>query len=217
MASITCDEALIDRRRDLVSRFKARGYSVREIVDKLAAVKFIDPETGEELPFVNPDTGVPWCRATVQNDITAIRKRWQERANRRGTKIFSEMLAELEEAIHAAWDMNDIGLVLRGLKDKRELLGYGGSKTLKLEHSLGESDETRQLNTEDLTIDQLTTIAGMLGYSEPVPHGARGDGAAAAGQPSGDIIETTGRSPEGAGPAQPVPLHTAGVARHRAG
>ncbi|QDT41078.1 hypothetical protein Pan241w_11370 [Gimesia alba] len=194
------DTALIDRRRELVSRYKSRGMTVREITDQLASVKHIDPVTGEEEPFWNPETGEPWTRGTVQNDINYIRQQWRERASENADEIFGEQLADLNEAIRAAWEQGDIGLVMRGLKDRRELLGLG-SKTLKLEHSIDGEDLPPLLSMEALNIDQLATIVEAYRIAGPAADSSGVAGAPSSEQPTGDIIEVSGGSGAGAGPA----------------
>lgn len=196
----TADSALIDHRRELVSRLKCRGLSVREITARLPKISYVDPETGNETPTINPDTGKPWSRACVQKDIDFIREQWRSRATESADEVFGQQLAELDEAIRSAWEMNDIALVMRGLKDRRELLGLG-SKTLKLEHSIDGEDLTPLLSMEALDLDQLTTLVEACRIAGPVADGSGFAGASSSGKPAGDIIEVTSSGGAGAGSA----------------
>lgn len=196
----TADSALTDHRRELVSRLKCRGLSVREITARLPKISYIDPETGRETPTINPDTGKPWSRACIQKDIDFIREQWRTRATESADEVFNRQLAELDEAIRSAWEMNDIALVMRGLKDRRELLGLG-SKTLKLEHSIDGDEMPPLISMEALDIDQLTAIVEAHRIAGPTPNGGGVAGASHAGKPTGDIIQIGESSGADAGSA----------------
>lgn len=105
-------QAIIDHRRRLVAELLLHKLSRRQIVAALA-----------EQDLRNPDSGKPYCLQTIQNDVKALRKKWCEQAARDMDEWVAEHLAELVEVRRAAWEDEDLSIVLRSLKQEAELLG----------------------------------------------------------------------------------------------
>lgn len=105
------NQALIDKRRELVARLVVRGLSRRDITDAL----------GRQL--VNPDTGGPFSLGTVHNDIKALEAEWQAEAQRDIQEHKARLLAELREVARQGWQAQNYELVLKTTAQIRALLG----------------------------------------------------------------------------------------------
>lgn len=192
MSGSIADESLTDYRRQLVARYKLRGYSVTEITNALAEHKYADPESGEGVLFVNPATDKPWCRATVQKDLVFLREQWKQTAARDTDDAYSELLAQLNAAIRDAWDCGKLDLVMRGLKDKRDLIGVGKG-VLPNEPN---DDGDLLLGMEGMSNDQLSSFIRLAGF---IAAGGPSYDSPGSGKPAGDIIEVAPSGGAGAG------------------
>lgn len=105
------NQALIDKRRELVARLVVRGLSRRDITDAL----------GRQL--VNPDTGGPFSLGTIHNDIKALEAEWQAEAQRDIQEHKARLLAELREVARQGWQAQNYELVLKTTAQIRALLG----------------------------------------------------------------------------------------------
>lgn len=117
-------QACIDQRRRLVAERVLRKRTQREIVDDLY-----------DADLRNPDTGQPYCLATVNRDIAALRKRWKADAAKDMADAVADHLAELVEVRRAAWTDKELTIVLRALSQEAEIRGINSPTEIK--HSGG--------------------------------------------------------------------------------
>ena len=103
--------AVIAARRRLVAGFKLRGLRAREIQAALAE------------DMLNPETGEPWSLRTVNYDIAALLKQWEEESARDIQEHKARELAELGEHRKSAWAEKELGEVRLGLALEMKLLG----------------------------------------------------------------------------------------------
>ena len=82
----------IRHRRQIVARLRLRGGTVTEIVEALASV---------QVNITNPDTGRPYSRGTIANDLKVLRKQWTDSALADTAELKGRELAELREARRA--------------------------------------------------------------------------------------------------------------------
>ena len=105
---------MIAARRRMVAGFKLRGLRSREIQVALA-----DSMKG----MLNPETGEPWSLRTVNYDIAALLKQWEEESARDIREHKARELAELGEHRKSAWAERELGEVRLGLALEMKLLG----------------------------------------------------------------------------------------------
>lgn len=104
----------VEHRRTQVARLALRGLSLREIAIGLAALK---------PPIVNPDTGEPYTHTTIDNDLKAIRKKWQKEAATDYDQYRAKHLAEIAEIKRMAWANSDPELALKALEKEMRVVG----------------------------------------------------------------------------------------------
>ena len=154
-------QAVIEMRRDIVASLAARGMRQTEITKQLSMPTI--RRGNEELPnpsyLINPETGQPFDKATINRDIKALRAEWQKSAKVSADEYFGEQLAEIREVRRRMWAKNNEEGVLRSIALEIKLTG--SARPEKKEIELGE--QTRKLFTkdelEDLTDEQLAAIA----------------------------------------------------------
>ena len=161
-------QAVIDVRRDIVASLAARGMRQTEITKQLGSPTI--NRNGEDYKnpsfLINPETGEPFDKATINRDIKALREQWRKSASVNSDEYFGEQLAELREARRRMWAKGNEEGVTRNLGLEIKLTGT--AKPEKKEIEFGK--ETRKLFTkdelEDLTDEQLAAIAkGITGGS----------------------------------------------------
>jgi DNA-binding transcriptional MerR regulator len=119
---------LIDARRLLVTRLRARGLSMREITDAVARNGQLNPETNE-----------PWDLATVFRDCQALQQQWLEQTKAVVAEHRARQLAELAEVKREAWSTKQLKPVLDALRQEAKLLGLEAPDR----HELSTSGEQR--------------------------------------------------------------------------
>jgi hypothetical protein len=165
-------QAVIDLRRDMVASLTARGMKQSEITKQLGSPTIARKENGEMVNYpnpsylINPETGLPFDKATINRDVKALRAEWRKSAKLKGEEFFGEQLAAIREVRRKMWAKENEEGVLRSLALEIKLTG--SAKPEKKEIEFGE--ETRKLFTkddlEDLTDEQLAAIAaGAAGGS----------------------------------------------------
>ena len=105
-------EGLIEARRLLVARLRARGLSMREITDAVA-------RNGQ----FNPETNQPWDLATIFRDCRALQQQWLEQTKEVLDEHRARQLAELAEVKREAWSTKQLKPVLDALRHEAKLLG----------------------------------------------------------------------------------------------
>jgi len=111
-------ERQIDQRRALVAKYTLRGYSQRGIVDTL-----------KEKGIINTRTGKSWALGTISNDSQELVTQWREKAGQDISLHKARLLAEIQEVKRAAWNSDDLSLVLNAIKEEAALLGLNKSNT----------------------------------------------------------------------------------------
>jgi len=102
------------RRREIVSRLRVRGLTVREI-----ALKLVD----EDRELVDPRTGKPYGRMTVLRDLKALAAEWHEAAAASIAEHKARVLAEIAELKRQGWAKSDFDLVRHSLARECAVLG----------------------------------------------------------------------------------------------
>lgn len=99
------------RRQEAVSRLRLRKASALEIWEALK----------EQPTYRNPRTGEPWSYSVICRDISEL-DAWYEEQARKSTVFFrGRQLTELEELRRAAWEKEDLWLVLKTLEREAKL------------------------------------------------------------------------------------------------
>lgn len=96
-----------------------------------ATQRQIQKALGEQM--LNPETGKPHSLGTINNDIKAVRKGWQAKAERDYGEWVTDELAKLDRIEGKAWTNADYGLILKCMNRRAALLGL--DKPAKHEHS----------------------------------------------------------------------------------
>jgi hypothetical protein len=134
---------LIAQRREIVSRLALRGMTQREIRLQLVKRKLTNPKTGEA-----------WSLGTINTDIKALEKEWQQKASRKTDEMKVRLLAELDELKYAAWSTGDLKIVHHVLLDQLKLHGL-----LINEVRVNLQDELKKIGrTEDELVGGLEKV-----------------------------------------------------------
>jgi hypothetical protein len=143
-------QAVIDMRRDIVASLVARGMRQTEITKQLGSPKIIRNGTAVDNPsyLVNPETGEPFDKATINRDVMALKTRWRKSADFNADGAFGRQLAEIDEIKRRMWAKDDIWGVARAVELEIKLMGT--AKPQKLEHrwddkQLGKVDKMAEL------------------------------------------------------------------------
>lgn len=124
MGANKMDQALAAIRREMVAGWHAQGLTQRRIVVRLAECETItDPETGERVPFLNPDTGRPWGLTVVNKDIQALEKQWRKAASDKIDRHKGETLARYNEIYRQTMAKGEMSAAISALNGIRGLLG----------------------------------------------------------------------------------------------
>jgi hypothetical protein len=115
MALNNSREAIIAQRRRHVASLAARQLTQREIVASLEKLGCVNERPGKDPK--------PWDLATVNHDLKALRQEWRELAQQDTATLQAQRLAELSEVKRRAWADEDLGIVLRAIKQEAEMLG----------------------------------------------------------------------------------------------
>ena len=113
-------QEVVAHRRELVARYRIRGLTMREIVERLA----------EEYP--NPQTGEPFVLSTVKDDCHALDREWRERTAASMDEHKARVYQELQAVKRAGWNAEDLGVVLRALKQEAVLLGLAAPRQVDI-------------------------------------------------------------------------------------
>ncbi len=154
----------IDVRRQWVARHHLRGLSVRQIHAQLAGMTATDPQTGLKTPVCrNPETGQPWCVATVGLDVQAAREGWKAGVSREVEERKAQVDAHLAEMRRIAYATNDMKALNNALKQEREMFGLDASKRSEVSH---EEKQTEVVpNNDDRFADAATVVARKYGIA----------------------------------------------------
>lgn len=135
---------IADRRRR-VAAFRLRGLTQREIVSAL-----------DQSGYRNPNTGKPYALMTINADLQAIREEWHEEAVQDISVHIAAVQAEIREVRRRAWAAQDLELVLKGLKQERDLLGLDAPK--KIDWRIMVEEKARQFAAQ-WDLDESEVIA----------------------------------------------------------
>lgn len=115
--------AVIERRRQAVSRQALRGLSTREIESLFERMLLANPVEAERYGVVNPKTGKAWSHSTIARDINVVEQQWREATIQERTEHLARQVAELREARRYAWQKEDVTEVRLNIVAEAELLG----------------------------------------------------------------------------------------------
>ena len=110
---------MVLKRRELVSRLRLRGLSLREIT---AAMGREDPVTGEPA-FLNPRTGKPYSIRMIHLDVRWATELWMDNVIEAVSLQKGRMLAEIAEAKKVAWADRDLPNVLKAIQLETNVRG----------------------------------------------------------------------------------------------
>lgn len=147
-------QAAIDKRREIVASLAARGMRQIEITNQLSSPIIKRRENGQMKEYdnpsymINPESGEPWDKSTINRDIAALRAQWRKAALVDSDDYFGAQMAELEEVKRRMWAKDDMWGVARAIELEVKLTGT--AKPQKLEHSwndaqLGKVDKMADL------------------------------------------------------------------------
>jgi len=104
---------ITQQRRRLVSSIIIRRPAItRRELHKLVSEK-----------IKNPYSDKPFVLSTIQNDIAAIKRRWQERIDQNVEAWMAELFATLDELQGDAWGKSEYAIVVRCIQERAKLRG----------------------------------------------------------------------------------------------
>ena len=108
---------VIASRRALVAELRCKGLAIRAIVVEVA-----------NAGYINPDTGEPFSRDTIHNDIKAMRETWAEDIIDHAARQF----AEIKHIKYQAMRDGEWALALKALDREMRLLGTNAPQKLDI-------------------------------------------------------------------------------------
>ena len=157
---------ITEKRQLEVERLRVRGYTIREIAEILAK-----PE--DEGGLRNPETGDPFSKSTIGNDVQEIEARWSAMLDASIREHRGSQVRELRLARHAAWRREDLTEVRLNIAQEAKLLG---TEAPAQQVVTGQVFSTRTVR--ELTDDELLAIAsgGESPLGPPrIAHGGEDD------------------------------------------
>jgi len=104
---------ITEQRRRLVSSIIIRRPSItRRELHKIVCEK-----------IKNPYSEKPFCISTIQNDVVALKKRWQRRIDQNVEVWMAELFATLDELQGDAWTEKEYAIVVRCIQERAKLRG----------------------------------------------------------------------------------------------
>lgn len=149
---------VILKRREMVASLLARGMRQSEILTQLSTPQIKRNGKIVENPMYlpNPNTGEPWDKATISRDTDALRKDWQDNAERDTDELRSEQLARSEELFRMAIARGDISECRRVLEFQMKLLGT--AKPEKQEHRWDDSQLQSMMSAKDALREKIDNL-----------------------------------------------------------
>ncbi len=143
---------VVVHRRELVSRLRVRGLSLREIVAAL----------GREI--INPKSGQPFTLITIQEDCKALDRQWLEHTAASTEEHKATVYARLQEIQRQGWQDKDMNIVLRALKQECDLLGLDAPAQydILLRREAERVAEQTGMSKESVLIGVQNILAGKL-------------------------------------------------------
>jgi DNA-binding transcriptional MerR regulator len=112
----------VNRRRERVASLRARGLTIDEITQTLAA-EWLSPGKPNPSHLVNPKTGKPFDRATIGRDLKFLDDEARERAREHIDLHRARQLQEIREGRRSAWARKELKMVAKFLEMEMKLLG----------------------------------------------------------------------------------------------
>jgi len=138
---------ITEKRQLEVERLRVQGYTIREIAELLA--KPVD-----EGGLRNPETGEPFSKSTIGNDVQEIAARWSEMLDASILENRGREVRELRLARQMAWRRGDLTEIRLSVAQEAKLLG---TETPVQQVVTGQMFSMR--TARELTDDELLAIA----------------------------------------------------------
>lgn len=135
-------------RREFVAQLALRGFSVRTIAEKMALPMRL-PSGETRPPILNPQTGKPFSKSVIANDLEAMRREWRKKREEHIEEHQAELLAKYREVERQAWKKGDYDLVLRALDHIAKLLGANAPVRREISGPGGAPIEVAAYSEED--------------------------------------------------------------------
>ena len=129
---------VLETRRALVAPLLVRHMTERQITKALM-------QQGER----NPENNEPWTRGTIHADIAHLLASWRTIAVEGISEAKGRVLAQIREVEREAWLARNYNLLLRALKDERELLGLDAPLKADIEHTVRGVAEELGIDPDD--------------------------------------------------------------------
>jgi len=112
MPDIISMKKAIKYRQSIVAQALVRGLKMSDIVLDL-----------EQKGVINSKNNKPYTLSTVWSDIQALTKQWESQSFKAINMAKSRVWAEIQEVKKIGWSNNDMDIVLKAIKQERELMG----------------------------------------------------------------------------------------------
>ena len=133
-------------RKQRVATLLIRGLKAHEILMELAR------------SLVNPTTGKPFGRHTIQRDIQEIHAEWRTQTAEQIDSYYGHMLATAIEVQRSAWSKGDLDMVLDASAEIRAIIG----KPTKTEN------KNITVDWSSLSREQLIVMRAGLRAGKPI-------------------------------------------------
>ena len=113
-------------RRQRIASLLIRGLKTHEIVEQLCKETrtgrdgFTEPNPSYT---VNPRTGEPYNRKTIERDIDELKTEWRDQSAAKVKDYYGHMIATALEVQRAAWARGDLDMVLEANGEIRDIVG----------------------------------------------------------------------------------------------
>ncbi len=138
--------------------------NIREIHAGLASLTATDPvRGGKHRVCVNPDTGQPWCMATIGFDVQAVRDQWDAGVAHEIEARRARLDAHFAEMRRIAYATNDMKALNNALKRECALFGLDAPKRSEVSHEEKQAEVVP--NNDDRFADAATIVARKYGFA----------------------------------------------------
>ncbi len=113
-------------RRQRIASLLIRGLKTHEIVTALSQETRAGRDGYQEPNpsyTVNPRTGNPYDRKTIERDIEELKGEWRDQSAEKIKEYYGHMLATAFEVQRAAWAKGDLDMVLEANGEIRDIVG----------------------------------------------------------------------------------------------
>lgn len=155
-------DALIDKRREIIASLLVRGMSQIEIRALMAhpTIEVQGKQVTNPAYLINPNTNEPFDTSQICRDVAAIRTQWRKQSLEHVDEFFAEQLANLRELRRINWERGDYVEVRQAIALEIKLTGT--AKPERVEHRMDDNQFEAMQTAKDRIREKLSMMMPII-------------------------------------------------------